>query len=851
MFKKPHDVSVSSKSLMRGKDAKILREKITALMPASSVPTDEAGSPIDILLPVHGKNSVELTKFAAKFSGYGIPDERIPFFLDLDSKGQLLRLMPTLHGLWRCPNLVPLTFLIPSAVSVPIIGGADVMLPGILVPRGGLPPFKKGVTCTIRVAGNPAPIAVGETLLDRSDAVAAGMRGRGIRVIHHYGDALWDAGGRVRPNDGFRGNMVAPIQREEGFEDEDVEGGDDAAADASAAAAAAAAAPTGSVADADLASATSQLAAATISSPDVSVPADTTSHAVVTSNQDDGDDAAATTSGAGGGAGEDAPESEAAPRTPWWRSLEPDALVTAVFLQAIRRHVKASDLPMLNNVLYGTAMQSARPRDIDLDIRKTKWKKVAPFLHSMAEAGVVGIEEDKAKGTMRITGVDKQHPMVKAHRPWPAAEESGAADGEDSEGEDGAAGASSSPAGPTWLPPVVVQYLRPHPAAALVMNTSMAVLVAKGKGGVLPGTLVHKGRRRGGPVTAQALGTVLLKVAELGIGDDGEGSRAAGPSSSSSDAPTLASILSSLPPATSLLLSRPEAAGLVAEYCSARKLADPTNKKNVLLDDALAGALAGRMARVEDVAMATTTTAATPSTAAAGKGNSADDGYGTLSTAAGAGTKEDEADLDGQGGVGDGHAVDDGGHDEGGDDDGDGSTRPPLPCLPFTPASLSSLACPQSTLLDAPSIPREDVAKLFLSKMEKWYSVTYRQGGSGGVAEVIVKRGEPPSVTIAVKRIQGGRRATTHCINADAYRVDLQDLGRTLQRVLAASATVQPCAQNPKLREVMVQGDESARVAEVLTSQYGVPVNCVRVEEDDGGAKGKGGGGGNGKAGKK
>jgi translation initiation factor 1 (eIF-1/SUI1) len=160
------------------------------------------------------------------------------------------------------------------------------------------------------------------------------------------------------------------------------------------------------------------------------------------------------------------------------------------------------------------------------------------------------------------------------------------------------------------------------------------------------------------------------------------------------------------------------------------------------------------------------------------------------------------------------------------------------------------VADPKTDLAGSPSVSREEVASLWAGRMEKLHSIVFRQGGAAGVEEVVVKKGTPPIVTVSVKRIQGGRKATTHCVGADDYRVDLASLGRSLQLALAASATVQPHAQNPRLREVMVQGDESERVAAILVAEYGVPRNCVKVVEEAaagtagagaGGAKRKGG----------
>uniref|UniRef100_A0A8C8IG43 Eukaryotic translation initiation factor 2D-like PUA RNA-binding domain-containing protein n=1 Tax=Oncorhynchus tshawytscha TaxID=74940 RepID=A0A8C8IG43_ONCTS len=42
-----------------------------------------------------------------------------------------------------------------------LAGGADLMLPGVVVPPSGLPEVKKGDFCAVKVVSNRAPMAVG------------------------------------------------------------------------------------------------------------------------------------------------------------------------------------------------------------------------------------------------------------------------------------------------------------------------------------------------------------------------------------------------------------------------------------------------------------------------------------------------------------------------------------------------------------------------------------------------------------------------------------------------------------------------------------------------------------------
>lgn len=55
-------------------------------------------------------------------------------------------------------------------VSSFVLKGADLMLPGVLVPAAGLD-FRKHGMVAVRVAGNPAPIGVGRATMDGTECI--------------------------------------------------------------------------------------------------------------------------------------------------------------------------------------------------------------------------------------------------------------------------------------------------------------------------------------------------------------------------------------------------------------------------------------------------------------------------------------------------------------------------------------------------------------------------------------------------------------------------------------------------------------------------------------------------------
>lgn len=77
-------------------------------------------------------------------------------------------LIATVYALWMVPDLLPAFMLKGGEVSRFIIGGADLMFPGITIPPEGFPSFSAGEPWAVKVPGNPAPIAVHICKLDTS-----------------------------------------------------------------------------------------------------------------------------------------------------------------------------------------------------------------------------------------------------------------------------------------------------------------------------------------------------------------------------------------------------------------------------------------------------------------------------------------------------------------------------------------------------------------------------------------------------------------------------------------------------------------------------------------------------------
>ncbi|CAE8643007.1 unnamed protein product [Polarella glacialis] len=123
-----------------------------------------------------------------------------PVFFDAEGRGELY---PTMHTLWLHPNMM-LELTIHPPVSKFVLNGADLMLPGVLVPANGVAGFgtvTKGQPRCIKIEGNPYPIAVGKMLVNQSTMEK--LKGKGMEVMHVYKDTLWGFCGKAVPNAGF------------------------------------------------------------------------------------------------------------------------------------------------------------------------------------------------------------------------------------------------------------------------------------------------------------------------------------------------------------------------------------------------------------------------------------------------------------------------------------------------------------------------------------------------------------------------------------------------------------------------------------------------------------------------
>ncbi|RAL54256.1 hypothetical protein DM860_001384 [Cuscuta australis] len=382
MFKKTAEVK--SQQRISGADRKKLRRTIRERFPNVS------DADIDTLLPPKAEFTV--SKYPNRILVYGLEGD-CPLFFDSDGRGN--KIFPTVYALWKVPELLPAFVLKGGEVSRFVIGGADLMFPGIRFPADGLPLFSAGEAWAVLVPGNPAPIAVGTTTTCSTEALKAGLRGKALRICHYYRDTLWEATENPYvPNAGFLEDvvfedptLVSTYEASESHEGEDpmknVNTNDNE----------------GAVEDSvDVATSSSCDQASKIQSDvaheDSELIEDMVELKVIEKL------------------------SEELKEVQHPMSVEDiDALLDKCLLHALHATVKEKDLPMPGSTLWSSHVLPSRPSGISLDIKKSSYKKLSKWLQAKASIGWISVKEDKHKKEVNLVSINRNHPEYISFKP--------------------------------------------------------------------------------------------------------------------------------------------------------------------------------------------------------------------------------------------------------------------------------------------------------------------------------------------------------------------------------------------------------------------------------------------------
>uniref|UniRef100_A0A8C2AJ59 Eukaryotic translation initiation factor 2D n=1 Tax=Cyprinus carpio TaxID=7962 RepID=A0A8C2AJ59_CYPCA len=158
---------VKSNTVIKGSDRRRLRADVSAAFPSLSA------EDLNELIP--NKEELNIVKIYAHKGDAVILYvlHKNPIFFLLEK-----RLFPTVYTLWRYPTMLP-AFVTWPPVLQKLTGGADLMLPGVVVTADGLPEVQQGDCCAVTLVMNRAPVAVGTAAVSSAEMRKSGMKGRG------------------------------------------------------------------------------------------------------------------------------------------------------------------------------------------------------------------------------------------------------------------------------------------------------------------------------------------------------------------------------------------------------------------------------------------------------------------------------------------------------------------------------------------------------------------------------------------------------------------------------------------------------------------------------------------------
>uniref|UniRef100_A0A8C7SXA3 Eukaryotic translation initiation factor 2D n=1 Tax=Oncorhynchus mykiss TaxID=8022 RepID=A0A8C7SXA3_ONCMY len=333
---------VKSNTVIKGSDRRKLKADISTAFPSLSVE--------DLSELVPNKEELNVVKiYAHKGDAVTLYVlHKNPVLFELEKC-----LYPTVYTLWRYPHVLP-TFTTWPPVLQKLAGGADLMLPGVVVPLSGIPEVKKGDCCAVKVVSNRAPMAVGTATMSSAEMRSLGMKGRGVSVLHTYMDSLWAFGDKSGP-------PSIPDVDTEGVEGSEEEPCPNRVPDA----------PCPGIQELSLA------------------------------DREEGEH--------GKEEGED-PEDLRSPQE------QMDALLLQCFLQALKSKVKKSELPLLTSSFLRIHMFSCCPSGKQLDIKKSSYKKLSKFLQCMQQQHSLVRVKELSKGVESIVEVDWKNPELRSFR---------------------------------------------------------------------------------------------------------------------------------------------------------------------------------------------------------------------------------------------------------------------------------------------------------------------------------------------------------------------------------------------------------------------------------------------------
>ena len=257
-------------------------------------------------------------------------------------------LYPTVYALWQFPHMSPALLTYSEVSPKVIVGGADLMLPGVIVPDEGLGDWEVGDARGLRIPQSRFAFAVGRMLVGRAEAEASGMKGKGLGLLHHFPDALWAMGDKSVPHAGFTPERILPPP-----DGEEAAGGER-------------------------------------KKKSKKDKKDRKGGSEGVGGEPEATEAAEELGGLALGDGGGGPDEGGAPSGAPAASME--ELIDACFMRALRERVADGDLPLDCSKFYSGCMLPCRPAGVELDIKRSAYKKLSKLMKTMEKRGVISVK---------------------------------------------------------------------------------------------------------------------------------------------------------------------------------------------------------------------------------------------------------------------------------------------------------------------------------------------------------------------------------------------------------------------------------------------------------------------------
>ncbi|XP_037955634.1 eukaryotic translation initiation factor 2D [Teleopsis dalmanni] len=358
MFLKPY--KLKSNAPLKGSDVKLIKQRLEK---SFSNLSDEK---FQILIPQ--KSCISILKLITynDFQTNVYCVNKLPMFFETEDNV----LAPTLYAVWLVPDLLPYFTTFPQVLPK-LSNGADLMLPGVIKQGVGMNMYgryKKGQLVAVNLTSNKAAVGIGFLTRSSDDLYMCGGQGSAVKMLHIFGDKLWGHEPsltqqipNLKPsdltNDDFPELGANTKRKEKPQEQSSKEMNVETESDSN--------------------TQNSNMNVSQI----MNLKLECNNSEVDANNTDD----------------------------------EKSTLLTAeqilknAFLAALKNHGKTLQLPLLTSNFFRLYVVPEAEQNID--IKKTKYKKLSNFLNEMIDQGFIVVREE-TKGVDKITFIDLEHPEL-------------------------------------------------------------------------------------------------------------------------------------------------------------------------------------------------------------------------------------------------------------------------------------------------------------------------------------------------------------------------------------------------------------------------------------------------------